>query len=120
MTGRTTGDYTNPTPVCFFITRANTRFSPTPVLRRILDWINGRSRYKRYLKQHSGWHVQTMSLYVLIVRVQPERCGYRVGWIKALVFTPNPRILFPEKADSLSLNPPYRKLYNQGKMYFTS
>jgi len=32
-----------------------------------------------------------------------------VGWIKALVFTPNPPILFPGKVDSLSLNPPYRK-----------
>jgi|GEM_PF-4755581 len=32
-----------------------------------------------------------------------------VGWIKALVFTPNPPIMFPGKVDSLSLNPPYRK-----------
>jgi len=30
-----------------------------------------------------------------------------VGWIKALVFAPNPPILFSGKVDSLSLNPPY-------------
>ena len=38
-------------------------------------------------------------------------CGFKfcVGWIKALVFTPNPPRMFPGKVDSLSLNPPNRK-----------
>ncbi len=41
--------------------------------------------------------------------LNPKFSKLCVGWIKALVFTPNPPIMFPGKVDSLSLNPPYRK-----------